>query len=186
MPLSDLQIERALERIEPGLTKYLWIMDRVRRCDVRADADFQRTYNGFYRVRKPATFRGPYYALMEEAKGRPMAFADVLRALHAAVGSVEASFASKLVATLDPKQPVWDTHVLVNVGLRKPYTYQRDQLDRTIAVFDELKRRSAALVASPEGQRMVASFRRRYPDAAVTEAKRVDFVLWMHRGDDGG
>jgi len=182
VPLTEHQIERALERIEPGLTKYLWIMARVHRCDVRTDATFQRSFNGFYKVRKNPAWQAPYYALMEHAKTQPLDFAEVLRAMHAAVGSVEASFSSKLVATLDPTQPVWDQFVLRNVGLRKPYPYQNDQLGRTIALYEELRRRCAALAASHEGRLICAMFTRRYPAAAITDLKRIDLVLWQHRG----
>jgi hypothetical protein len=181
VPLTEHQIERALERIEPGLTKYLWIMDRVYRCDVRTDATFRRSFNGFYKVRKTPAWQAPYYALMEHAKTQPMGFAEVLRAMHAAVGSIEASFSSKLVATLDPTQPVWDQFVLHNVGLRKPYPYQSDQLGRTIAVYEELRRRYAALVASHEGRLICGMFTQRYPAAAITDQKRIDLVLWQHR-----
>ncbi|TVR92812.1 MAG: hypothetical protein EA416_06330 [Trueperaceae bacterium] len=181
MPLTEQQIDRALERIEPGLTKYLWIMDRVHRCDVRTDATFQRRYNGFYKVRKKPSWQAPYYALMERAKTQPMDFAEVLRTMHAAVGSFEASFSSKLVATLDPTRPVWDQFVLGNLGLRRPYTYQRDQLERTIATYVELRRRYVELVRSPLGRNICTRFARRYPFADVTDIKRVDLVLWQHR-----
>jgi hypothetical protein len=35
-------------------------------------------------------------------------------------GKLEASFASKLLATIDPNLPVWDKHVLRNTGLKAP------------------------------------------------------------------
>lgn len=105
----------------------------------------------------------------------------MLRSLHAVVGSVEASFASKLVATLDPRLPVWDQFVLANLGLRKPYTYQRDQLERTLVVYAELRRRYGELVRSPMGRLVCERFVRRYPAAVITDVKRVDLVLWQHR-----
>lgn len=179
--LSDQQIEDALNRCGPGLEKYRWIMDRVHRGDVRLDADFQRTYNGFYRVRKAAPWRAVYFEMLERAKAQPMDFSGVLRGLYAGVGSVEASFASKLVATIDPTRPVWDRFVLRNFGLRKPYPYQDDQLGRTIRIYDELRRRSAALVGSAEGRRICDAFSARYPNAEVTDMKRIDLVLWQHR-----
>jgi hypothetical protein len=156
-------------------------MDRVHRIDARTDAVFQRTYNGFYRIRKAAQWRAAYYELMEQAKAQPMSFAEVLCAMHEAVASVEASFSSKLVATLNPSQPVWDQFVLSNFGLRKPYPYQSDQLDRTITVYEELRRRYAALVDSTEGRLLCHAFVERFPGANLTDIKRIDLVLWQHR-----
>jgi hypothetical protein len=54
MPLTAQQIDRALERIEPGPDKYLWIMDRVHHGDVRTDAVFSartRGSTGFAKLR---------------------------------------------------------------------------------------------------------------------------------------
>jgi DNA-binding SARP family transcriptional activator len=56
-PLTGTEVERALDRLAPGLEKYLWIMARVRRCDVSLDREFQRRYNGFYRVRHGAAWQ---------------------------------------------------------------------------------------------------------------------------------
>ena len=37
-----------------GFDKYKMIIENVRKVDVSADLDFQRTYNGFYRIRRNA------------------------------------------------------------------------------------------------------------------------------------
>ena len=35
-----------------GFDKYKMIIENVRKVDVSTDLDFQRTYNGFYRIRR--------------------------------------------------------------------------------------------------------------------------------------
>ena len=75
-PLTEQQIVAALDQAEPGLRKYLWIMQRVHRCDVRRDAEFHRTYTYFYKVRRTDTWRRSYFDLLEHAKRTPMFFAD--------------------------------------------------------------------------------------------------------------
>ena len=180
-PLTKQQIATALEHAEPGLRRYLWIMDRVHQCDVRRDAEFQRTYTYFYKVRRSDAWRRSYFGLLEHAKTTPMTFSAALRAIHRETGTVAASFASKLVATLDPSLPVWDRHVLDNLGLRAPYHYQRDRVERCERTYTELHQRMTNLVASPEGQRICAAFARRYPRVSVTDMKRVDLVLWRIR-----
>jgi hypothetical protein len=47
-------------------------------------------------------------------------FEHILRTLLAETGKVEASFASKMAATLDPSSPVIDRHVLSYVGRKLP------------------------------------------------------------------
>lgn len=89
-----------------GLEGYAGIQRTVRETDVSSDADFQRFYNRFYRVRRNAEWQLSYYAIMEREKANPStAFGDVLREMHELTGNVEASFTSKMIATLRPDKP---------------------------------------------------------------------------------
>ena len=50
-------MEMILDRVEIGIDKYNWIMKRVHEGDVSADAEVQKFFNGFYRMRqRPANF----------------------------------------------------------------------------------------------------------------------------------
>lgn len=51
-----------------GLEGYARIQRTVRETDVSSDADFQRFYNRFYRVRRNAEWQSSYYAIMEREK----------------------------------------------------------------------------------------------------------------------
>lgn len=51
-----------------GLEGYARIQCTVRETDVSSDADFQRFYNHFYRVRRNAEWQSSYYAIMEREK----------------------------------------------------------------------------------------------------------------------
>ena len=44
-----------------GLDKYQYIMIKVREINVSSDAEFQKTFNGFYIVRRNETWRKTYY-----------------------------------------------------------------------------------------------------------------------------
>lgn len=177
--LSQVDIDLALGRVEPGLAKYTWIMKNVHRCDVSLAAEFQRRFNGFYRVRRGATWQAPYLTLMEQAKTRPTTFAEVLGALAAESGRFEASFASKFVATLDPSQPVIDQHVLRNFGLRMPYPHEANRVGKVIALHAELRRRYGRLLGSDAGRAICERFGIRFPAAGIGDLKRVDLVLWQ-------
>ena len=51
-----------------GLDKYQYIMNNVRRVNISTNADFQRTFNGLYIVRRNEDWRDIYYKLFEEIK----------------------------------------------------------------------------------------------------------------------
>ena len=62
---------------------------------------------------------------LEKLKTTHPTFRDVLDEIHAATGRYEPSFASKLVATIDPSKPLWDVHVLANTNHSPPsYTHK--------------------------------------------------------------
>lgn len=118
---SVLEIQKALERLVDGLGRYQWLQARVLKCDVTSDREFQRRFDAFYRVRRNSEWRREFFALMEKSKSGGTNFSETLQGVYRSTGRIEASFASKLVATLDPSKPVIDTFVLRCFELRLPY-----------------------------------------------------------------
>jgi hypothetical protein len=174
-------VESALTRLKDGLTKYLWLQRSVLRRDVSVDAEFQRKFDGFYRVRRPLEWRREFFLLMEHSKSKPIEFADALRAIAATTGRTEASFASKLVATLDPSKPVVDKFVLVNFGLRLPTVGKSDRNDRVVDLYKLLCRKYEEMLRSDAGILMVQMFDKRYLHTDLTPLKKVDLILWQLR-----
>lgn len=176
--LTDDEVEAALQALEKRLPKYLVIQSRLRGCDVKTDADFRRAFNGFYRVRRGRAWQNAFYGLLERAKARPTTFRRTLDDLRAATGCWEASFASKLVATVDPSQPVIDSVVLRNVGIRLPPPGAADRGDRIEAAHAALAAAYAEFLPTAAGRWLVGRFRARFSNADVTETKMLDLVLW--------
>ena len=111
IPRPD-EIALSLDELAKPIRQYAWIVAEVHRRDVSSDAELQRRFNHFWRVRKNAAWRSAFYDLFEASKADGIDFQAALRRLHDRTGTVEASFSSKLVATLDPGRPVIDAFVL--------------------------------------------------------------------------
>src|SRR5262245_43015937 len=118
--LTRGQIEEALPRIGPGLERYLWLQEHRYANDLRNDSVYRKRFNHFYRVRRGMDWQDRFYGLLEAKKCQAVTFAEILHALHQATDRYEASFASKLVATIRPEMPVIDSVVLRNVNLSLP------------------------------------------------------------------
>ena len=99
-----------IERMKRGIEQYLKIMDWIGKRNVAEDEEFQHVFNAFYQVRRNQAWRKVYYALMEELKGSNPSIEEVIRFLAEKTekGSVELSFASKLLHTIDPTKPIYD------------------------------------------------------------------------------
>lgn len=148
------------------------------------DPEFRRRFNAFYRVRRSsAEWQPHFFALMGRARTEGMGFADTLADLHRSTGRVEASFASKLYATLVPTAPVMDAVVLSNLGLKLPTADDPDRLQKIVRVHGELARCFSDFLATADSHYALSAFRKAYPEAAVTDVKALDLMLWQKRTD---
>ena len=179
--MTEKQVDEALDKIQDGLRKYCLIQVNFKKCDVSSDHDFQIRFNGFYRVRRDAKWRDCYYRLMENAKRDGITFPDALHTLANQTRRIEASFASKLVATLDPTKPIIDRFVLENFGLRLPTRTMINRESKTVDIYNQLCAAYENLKSNCQGRMILDKFKQRYPEAEVTDLKRIDLVLWQNR-----
>src|SRR5580692_11294340 len=129
--LTTYEIQTALGRLEHGLDRYVWLQRHVRLCDVSANEEFQRCFSAFYRVRRNFQWRSVYFSELESSKVKGIDFPEALKEINGRTGRIEASFASKLVATLDPSKPVIDKFVLEHFELRIPRWGLKDREAKT-------------------------------------------------------
>lgn len=141
--MTESDIDNALLKVEIGLCKYCWIQEQFHKNDVTSNREFQKKYNGFYRVRRNAQWQAVYYRLMEDAKTSEVGFTEVLLELKKQTARLEASFTSKLIATVYPNRPVIDKFVLEYFGLSLPHHYETNRESKTIKVYDALNNKCA-------------------------------------------
>lgn len=167
-----------------GLEGYAEVMPLVREVDVSADERFQRLYNRFYVIRRNADWRAAYYGLFEETKreGDPD-FERVIRALHERTGNIEASFASKMISTLDPDMPIWDSIVLRRLGLRPMSSSDPEaRLADAVAVYGEIRAWYEGYLPTADAARNIRLFDGLVPAYTwLSPTKKIDFLLWGAR-----
>lgn len=179
------EIQDALSKANKGISQYAALMSLFPNVDVSTDTEFQRKYNAFYRVqrRQQAWYRS-YYTLMQRLKEAPPVFADVLDQIHSLTGRYEPSFASKLVATINPSKPIWDVHVLANTGHKAPGYFRKDKLALAKSAYASIESWYSTFLQSSEGKLCVSEFDRVAPGHRdFTDLKKVDFVLWQTRSN---
>lgn len=180
--LTPEQIDCALPRVENGLKQYISLQDDLRNFDVSKNRDYQRRFNHFYRVRRGTEWQSYFYKLLQDKKNTETGFAEILNAIYEKTDRYESSFASKLVATIDPNKPVIDKFVLANVGLALPYAAAKNRQERILLTYENLTVQFEIFLNNSEnGRYLVNRFREQFPKYSVTEIKMVDFVLWQTR-----
>ena len=166
-----------------GIERYQFIMEKVRQVDVSSDEGFQKTYENFYTLgRYPKEFRRDYFAYMGRGKEAKPSFEETL-SYFLKYGTLEVSFSSKLVHTLDPEQPIWDRNVTdKHFGYKIPAYGTKDREKKILDRYERYKREFLKYMASDDGKAVIQAFDQAFPKTAFTDLKKVDFVLWL---DDG-
>ena len=171
----ELEKDMLLRDVE----KYCALIKRYHETDVSKDAEFQRSFNGYYRMRQSkADFYQCFYAFLEQQKGnKTLTFHEVLFYLYEHTGIITLSFSSKLLATVRPEMPVWDRFVLKNLNLKAPYYNDKNRLEKTEQVYQKI----CEWYRTEEAAETLKLFERMLPDVPVSEVKKIDFILWKRR-----
>lgn len=183
--LRRLSAILAKPKMLTGVERYQFIMEKVRRVDVSLDERFQKTYENFYTLgRYPKEFRRDYFAYMERCKKTKPSFEEAL-SYFLKYGTLEVSFSSKLVHTLDPEQPIWDRNVTDrHFGYKIPAYGTKDREKKILDCYKRYKRDFLNYVASDDGKAVILAFDAAFPETGLTDLKKVDFVLWQDVGEE--
>ena len=143
---------------------------------------FQHAFNVFYRVRRNAEWRKCYYKLFEWAKKEHYSFEDVIGCLYVETGNIEASFSSKMIATIDPDKPIWDQYVLQNLGLELKGKNPRERVENAILIYDQIEIWYKDYLSTEEARKNIEEFDRWLPSYSwIPEIKKIDYLLWSKR-----
>jgi hypothetical protein len=175
------QIAEIIPKLKNPLEQYLWIQNEVLKRNVSTDREFQKKFNGFYRVRRNSDWQKDFYQLMESSKNKNVTFGEILDEMYKKTGKMEASFVSKLIATINPEMPIIDKIVFDNLGLTLPSTGIKN---RDLIIKEQYKtliRELSFLLQSENGKYLVEQFTIGYPEAKISKIKMLDFVIWQIR-----
>lgn len=165
-----------------GLDKYEMIMRLASSTDVSHDPGFQRSFNAFYRIRRNAEWRKCYYDLFEQAKAKHYDFADVIRILFEKTGNVEASFSSKMIATIDPDKPIWDQYVIRNLGLELKGKTPQERVENAVKLYGMIEEWFGEYLQTEEARANILVFDSMLPSYTwLSNVKKIDFLLWSKR-----
>lgn len=181
---SDFEVNWG--NIEKGLLNYKEIMSLFK-CSENIDKDevLQRRYKSFYKMntaRKDAQFYKIYFRVLKKAKeGDSIDLLSVLSHLKRISNKNEISFASKLLATIDPKLPIWDSRVRNHVNemsdLKLKASYRT--IEECVQAYNSLLSWYRDFMKTDRAKKMIAEFDSHFPNQKITSIKKVDFIFWQ-------
>lgn len=181
--VNDEKIILAINNAKNGIAKYLEIMKIFNEVDVRKCPDFQRIFNGFYKIRqRPQAWYEIYYDYLESKKLEGTTFCETLDFLNSELGRYEPSFSSKLVATLNPNKPIWDRFVLKNTKHKMPAYSDKNKIEMAKKTYSSLTKWYSNFLSSGDGQKIISIFNNKVESSLeISDLKKIDFVLWQIR-----
>lgn len=176
-------IEKALDNLEKraqDIQHYMNIMSKVKTVNVADDQDFQREFDFFYKVRRNAEWRKVFFEIFERKKKKNCSYKEIITELYEGTGQVEASFASKILASIDENMPIWDSKVLDRIGIKSSNKRGQQKLEETIELYDVIVQWYSDLKANKASyNEYITSFDSRFPDySSISDIKKIDFILW--------
>ena len=144
--------------------------------------EFQRAFNGYYRIRRNEEWRQHYYDLFAKAKTERFSFEQIITELYRLTGNVEASFSSKMLATIDASKPIWDQYVLQNLGLALTGKTKEEKLQNAVLLYDKIIEWYEEYFKTEEAHENIKVFNQLLPDYAwISDTKKIDCLLWSKR-----
>ena len=165
-----------------ALDKYKLILNNVKAVDVSKDFGFQKMFNAFFRIRRNAEWRECFYELFECAKKNHFTFEEIINGLYMQTGNVEASFSSKMLATIDQDKPIWDQYVLHNLGLELKGKTSQERIKNAAMIYSQIEDWFDEYLQTDEAYENIVEFDRWFPSYTwLSAVKKIDYLLWSKR-----
>ena len=137
---------------------------------------YQKNYSYYYRVRRDDEWKAEYFAYMQKQVGKSgITFAEIIDQISRISHKNEASFASKMLATLNPNYPILDS----NVAKFLKFNYHAKSMQYCIEIYKELTENVHAFLQTNDGVKCVEEFDRMFPNFTdISPVKKIDLYLW--------
>jgi len=174
---------------------YLFLQDRMKHSDPSKDHIFRFLFSSYYGLAGAGLtvrFLDRYFQLLADATKHSKAHSlsaivSTLRRCPTRRGyrTLQFSFATKLVATAVPTEPIYDSRVELVFGFQRPPNYLdfAERLQRYLKSYESIQEFYALALADFRVQQTIKTFIARLaPKSCLPEAKALDFMLWTAGG----
>ena len=179
-----IQATAFLQKREKDIAKYCELIHLASETNVAENKDFQKAFTAFYMLRRDDSWREYYFQLFEEMKNRraALSFGEIQLRLYLHCDQIESSFSSKMLATLDPEVPMWDSYVLKKLGFKLKGKNKGLRLSQAVVLYDNICSWYHEFLQTEEARSMIEAFDQAFPEyTRITQIKKIDFLIWGMR-----
>ncbi len=186
------QLKKNLKVRQSDICKYNCLMDMFKEDKENINNDnmkhVKRLFRSFYSVRMKSTFFDDFIKYMYKLKNKPDTEFKCIYEETCFDNKRYVSYATKLLATINPYKPVIDSIVLKNLGIDKEYNRCK-KIDATnnnsteiSKFYDELCNEYETFLLTHEAETYINLFNDALPMFKhFTCIKKLDLILWTNR-----
>ena len=167
-----------------ALDKYKIITEDLYKCDVSTNTDYQTAFNSFFRVRREDGWRKIFYSYFQKVKNKKdLKFEDILWHLYKETGNIEASFSSKMLATINHDMPIWDKFIVKKYEI-KVSGKKEERVKDTIKKYYDILEKEKEELENEEMKEAIKEFKKDFGEYNLSKIKILDYILWNNRDDE--
>ena len=175
-----------MEKLNPKvLATYCWLQDNLHKRNVAVDTEYRKKFSGYYRMRFVSQeYRDQFFKLFEEIKSESSpSFRAVSQKLFQVDGKHEFSFITKMLHTIEPSRPIYDSQVDIALGIHRYYQANfEEKLRQDEHILAQISAAYRELASSPGMIELLAEFDKIIPGHTISVEKKIDFILWALGG----
>ena len=164
---------------------YRWLQEQLYQRNVSTDPEYRRKFSGYYKMRFVSQeYREAFFNLFEELKKEQApSFRMASCSLYEVDRKHEFSFISKMLHTLDPHKPIYDSQVCEVLRLQR---YHRPSFEEKLQQDEEALARISAsyeeMSSSEQMKKLLAKMDVFTQGYRISDEKKYDFILWALGG----
>lgn len=167
------------------LDTYFWLQNNLQKRNISTDTEYQRKFVGYYRMRFVSQkYRSKFFEVFEAVKSQTApSFRAVSETLFHVDGRHEFSFITKMLHTIDPHRPIYDSQVDAALGIHRTYQSNFEKkLRQDETILNRLSTLYQELAVLPDMAEPLTAIDRILPAQRMSVEKKLDFILWALGG----
>lgn len=171
-----------------SIVVYQFLQKEFSKGDITNNPLFQFVFRSYYRLDNAGLsneFKAEYFKIMEEYRHLKNIDIDVivnrLYKFKRAKGdnSVQFSFATKLIHTIDHNYPIYDSEVARVFGFSTYYLKDKARkLERFIKWHNYIKETYHEILSKKTLEHTMQLFDEKYPNNDLSNTMKIDFIFW--------
>lgn len=176
---------------QESIDVYNFLMDEFHKTNVRYNHLFQFVFRSFYRLDNAGLtpeFFSKYFEIMElNRSNNSVDLRDILNPLYLIKNkkghnSFQFSFATKLINTIDPNQPIYDSKVSKAIyGVDYVISGDFDKkLEGYTRRYNLIKNTFSEILTNNSYASVFKVFDEAFPENRLNNTKKLDFLFWSY------